>query len=222
MLSRCCARCPRRPTPASSAGAERAHEAVRELAERGTAAAIVVASGYGEIGAEGARATGAIAAAAGNMRLLGPNTIGLVNLADRIMLSAIERAGARRPAGGTHLRRLAERRHPRLAAVAGGRSRHRLCAARLDRQRGRPRRRRLHRVSARRRRNRRDRALPRRRARRSEFRDGGGTRPHECGKPLVVYKVGRSEFGARSAVSHTGRARRRGPHLRRAGSARSA
>src|SRR5689334_4144619 len=36
-------------------GAERAHLAVRELAQRGAAAAIVLASGYAENGEEGAR-----------------------------------------------------------------------------------------------------------------------------------------------------------------------
>ena len=60
-------------------GAERAHIAVRELAELGTRAAIVLASGFGETGAEGARRQAELKAAAGSMRLLGPNTIGLVN-----------------------------------------------------------------------------------------------------------------------------------------------
>ena len=69
-------------------GAERAHEAVRQLAARGTAAAIVLASGYAEVGAEGARRQQQLLEAAGSMRLLGPNTIGLVNLTDRITLSA--------------------------------------------------------------------------------------------------------------------------------------
>jgi acyl-CoA synthetase (NDP forming) len=69
-------------------GAERAHEAVRELAACGTAAAIVLASGYSEIGAEGARRQQELIQAAGKMRLLGPNTIGLVNLTDNITLSA--------------------------------------------------------------------------------------------------------------------------------------
>jgi acyl-CoA synthetase (NDP forming) len=69
-------------------GAERAHEAVRALAARGTAAAIVLASGYTEVGAEGARRQQQLLDAAGSMRILGPNTIGLVNLTDRITLSA--------------------------------------------------------------------------------------------------------------------------------------
>jgi acyl-CoA synthetase (NDP forming) len=69
-------------------GAERAHEAVRDLSRRGTAAAIVLASGYQEIGDEGARRQKELLDAAGPMRLLGPNTIGLVNLTDGIVLSA--------------------------------------------------------------------------------------------------------------------------------------
>ena len=69
-------------------GAERAHLAVRELAARGTAAAIVLASGYTETGEEGARRQRQLMDAAGAMRILGPNTIGLVNLTDKIVLSA--------------------------------------------------------------------------------------------------------------------------------------
>lgn len=69
-------------------GAARAHEAVRELAQRGTAAAIVLASGFGETGDEGASRQAALMQATGQMRILGPNTIGLVNLTDRIILSA--------------------------------------------------------------------------------------------------------------------------------------
>jgi acyl-CoA synthetase (NDP forming) len=69
-------------------GAQRAHVAVRELAQRGTAAAIVLASGYAETGEEGAKRQARLREAAGAMRLLGPNTIGLVNLTDAIVLSA--------------------------------------------------------------------------------------------------------------------------------------
>jgi acyl-CoA synthetase (NDP forming) len=69
-------------------GAERAHLAVRELAARGTAAAIVLASGYTETGEVGAQRQKQLIEAAGSMRILGPNTIGLVNLTDNIVLSA--------------------------------------------------------------------------------------------------------------------------------------
>ncbi|MBX3620410.1 MAG: acetate--CoA ligase family protein [Rhizobacter sp.] len=69
-------------------GAERAHLAVKELSARGCAAAIVLASGYTETGEEGARRQKQLVEAAGPMRLLGPNTIGLVNLTDAIVLSA--------------------------------------------------------------------------------------------------------------------------------------
>ncbi len=69
-------------------GAERAIGAVRELAARGCAAAIVLASGYTETGAEGARRQQQLTEAAGAMRILGPNTIGLVNLTEAIVLSA--------------------------------------------------------------------------------------------------------------------------------------
>jgi len=69
-------------------GAEAAHLAVRDLAACGTAAAIVLAGGYTETGEEGARRQQELINAAGSMRLLGPNTIGLVNVTDSIVLSA--------------------------------------------------------------------------------------------------------------------------------------
>ncbi len=69
-------------------GAERAQQAVRELAQMGCTAAIVLASGYGEVGEEGKRRQAELREAAGTMRILGPNTIGLVNITDGIVLSA--------------------------------------------------------------------------------------------------------------------------------------
>lgn len=69
-------------------GAERAHVAVRELSALGCAAAVVLASGYTETGEEGAARQKQLLEAAGAMRILGPNTIGLVNLTDAIVLSA--------------------------------------------------------------------------------------------------------------------------------------
>ncbi len=69
-------------------GASRTQQAIRELAAIGTGAAIVVASGYSETGSDGAQRQAELLQAAGAMRILGPNTIGLVNLTDRITLSA--------------------------------------------------------------------------------------------------------------------------------------
>ena len=68
-------------------GAERAHQAVKDLSARGCAAAIVLASGYTETGEEGASRQRQLVEAAGTMRILGPNTIGLVNLTNSIVLS---------------------------------------------------------------------------------------------------------------------------------------
>jgi acetate---CoA ligase (ADP-forming) len=69
-------------------GVDRAQHAVGELAKLGVAATIVLASGYAETGPEGLIRQRELSAAAGDMRLLGPNTIGLVNLTDRVSLSA--------------------------------------------------------------------------------------------------------------------------------------
>ncbi len=69
-------------------GANRVIESVQQLAEVGTKAAIVLASGFGETGEDGKARQAALRKAAGDMRILGPNTIGLVNLTDGIILSA--------------------------------------------------------------------------------------------------------------------------------------
>ncbi|MEH2503245.1 acyl-CoA synthetase (NDP forming) [Bradyrhizobium sp. AZCC 1578] len=69
-------------------GSARVPEAVRDLGAIGTGAAIVLAGGFGESGADGMARQQALKSAAGGMRLLGPNTIGLVNLTDGIALSA--------------------------------------------------------------------------------------------------------------------------------------
>ena len=69
-------------------GRERAVQAVRALDARGAGAAIVLAGGFAEVDATGAAHQAELRAAAGSMRLLGPNTIGLVNVADATALSA--------------------------------------------------------------------------------------------------------------------------------------
>lgn len=69
-------------------GADRAAGAVRELAARGTKLAIVLASGFGEAGEAGQERQRQLREAAGPMRILGPNTIGAMDLHSRIVLSA--------------------------------------------------------------------------------------------------------------------------------------
>ncbi len=69
-------------------GAKNSIQAVKDLAEKGCKAAIVLASGFAELGAEGQELQRQLLAAKGNMRILGPNTIGLMNLTDNIALSA--------------------------------------------------------------------------------------------------------------------------------------
>jgi acyl-CoA synthetase (NDP forming) len=69
-------------------GAERVRDAIAELSKAGAAAAVILASGFAEAGADGQQRQRDVMAAAGSMRLLGPNTIGLVNITDKITLSA--------------------------------------------------------------------------------------------------------------------------------------
>ena len=69
-------------------GAEHVQDAVRDLSKAGTAAAVILASGFAEAGADGLQRQRDVLAAAGPMRILGPNTIGLVNITDKIVLSA--------------------------------------------------------------------------------------------------------------------------------------
>ena len=184
-------------------GAERAHLAVRELSGRGTAAAIVLASGYTETGAEGARRQQELREAAGPMRILGPNTIGLVNLTDKIVLSAsgalemdhfpagpigvISQSGgilgavlSRAAARGVDLSKLISTSNEVDLELAdfvehlAADEATKVIALYIESVRH-PERFRAAALSARR-----------------------------AGKPIVAFKIGRSEAGAKAAVSHTG------------------
>jgi acyl-CoA synthetase (NDP forming) len=184
-------------------GSDRVVEAARQLAQAGASAAIVLAGGFGETGAEGQRRQQELKAAAGAMRLLGPNTIGLVNVTDRIMLSA---SGAMEleefPAGpiafvsqsggilGSLLSRGVARGIGFSKLVATGNEADvevsdcieyllkddatAVIALYLEALRA-----------------------PQR------FR-AAAAKAAAIGKPIVAFKVGRSEVGVRSAVSHTG------------------
>ncbi|MDQ8731268.1 acetate--CoA ligase family protein [Bradyrhizobium daqingense] len=184
-------------------GAERAHVAVRELSERGTAAAIVLASGYTETGAEGAARQTQLMQAAGSMRLLGPNTIGLVNLTDNIVLSAsgalamdhfpagsiglVSQSGgilgavlSRAAARGVGLSKLVSTSNEADLELAdiidflADDSATRVIALYIEAIRN-----------------------P------ARFR-AAVLKARRAGKPIVAFKIGRSEAGAKAAVSHTG------------------
>jgi acetate---CoA ligase (ADP-forming) len=184
-------------------GAERAHLAVRELAARGTAAAIVLASGYTETGEEGARRQKELVEAAGAMRLLGPNTIGLVNLTDNIVLSAtgalemdhfpvggigvVSQSGgilgsllSRAAARGIGLSKLVSTSNEVDLELSD------FIDALVDDE--------ATRVIA----------LYVETVRDPQKFRAAALKAAQAGKPVVAFKIGRSEAGARAAVSHTG------------------
>lgn len=185
-------------------GAERAEAAVRDLAAKGCKFAIVLASGYGEAGEEGRARQDALRQAAGEkMRLLGPNTIGAMDLSQGIVLSAsgalegedIPKGGisvasqsggilgallSRGSARGIGFCKLASTGNEAdldIADLIGAYAADEattVIAAYIEGIRS-----------------------------VDKFR-AAAEAARAAGKPLVVYKVGRSESGARAAVSHTG------------------
>lgn len=184
-------------------GAERAHLAIRDLAARGCAAAIVLASGYAETGDEGARRQRELIEAAGSMRILGPNTIGLVNLTDNIVLSAsgvlemdhfpvggigvVSQSGgilgallSRAAARGIGLSKLVSTSNEADLELAD------FIDALVDDE--------ATRVIA----------LYVETVRNTAKFRAAALRAARAGKPVVAFKIGRSEAGAKAAVSHTG------------------
>lgn len=184
-------------------GVERAEAAVRDLAAKGCKIAIVLASGYGEAGEEGRKRQAALYKAAGDMRLLGPNTIGAMDLSRGIVLSAsgalevddIPKGGisvasqsggilgallSRGAARGIGFCKLASTGNEAdldisdLIEAYAHDDTTTVIAAYIEGIRS---------VE---------------KFRRAAF------AARDAGKPLVVYKIGRSESGARAAVSHTG------------------
>jgi len=183
--------------------AERAVPAVRELAQRGAGAAIVLASGFTETGADGAARQQALREAAGDMPLLGPNTIGLVNLTDGITLSATGalemdelRTGSiavvSQSGGvlGSMLSRAASRGIGFSTLVSTGNEADLDVSDFVETLLDDP----ATSVIA----------LYIEGLRKPAAFRAAARRAAQLGKPLVVFKVGRSESGARSAVSHTG------------------
>ena len=184
-------------------GAERAHLAVRDLANLGCAAAIVLASGYTETGEEGAARQQQLIEAAGSMRILGPNTIGLVNLTDNIMLSAtgalemdhfpVGNIGVVSQSGGimgSLLSRAAARGIGLSKLISTSNEVDLELADFIDHLADDP----ATKVIA----------LYIETVRNPEKFRAACLKAAQAGKPVVAFKIGRSEAGARAAVSHTG------------------
>lgn len=183
--------------------AERAISAVRALAGIGTAATIVLASGYAELGLNGAKRQEELKLAAGSMRLLGPNTIGLINVTDNIPLSASSALEVDFPPKGNIA--LVSQSGGILGSLLSRAAAQNIGFSKL--------------ISTS---NEADLdltdftqallndpateviALYMETLRNPERFRAVAQKALEAGKPLVVFKVGRSEAGARSAVSHTG------------------
>lgn len=184
-------------------GPAHAAESIRALAARGTGAAVVLAGGFAESGDDGTARQAALVEAAGGMRLLGPNTIGLLNMTDGITLSAsgaldvehrytggvavVSQSGgilgslmsraATQGVGLSHLIATGNEADIDVGDAVmylAGDPATRVIALYLETIR-----------------------------KPAEFRNAAAA-VAKAGKKLVVYKVGRSEAGARSAASHTG------------------
>lgn len=184
-------------------GAKHAHTAVRALSELGCPAAIVLASGYGETDEAGKLRQEQLLQAAGEMRLLGPNTIGLVNLTERIVLSPsgalaidefpIGNIGVVSQSGGilgSLLSRAAARDIGLSKLIATSNEVDLDLADFVDYLAE-------------------DAstsviALYVEAVRNTDKFRAACVKARSMGKPVVVFKIGRSEAGARAAVSHTG------------------
>ncbi|MFM2029953.1 MAG: hypothetical protein RL517_1145 [Pseudomonadota bacterium] len=184
-------------------GTDKALSAVKELAALGTPAAIVLTSGFAEHGPEGLKRQEELIAAAGNMRILGPNTIGMVNVTDDIPLSpssalemdefpkgsvsVISQSGgilgsllSRATASGLGLSKLVSTSNEADLGLADF----------IDYLIGDPSTKVI--------------VLYIESIRHPEKFRAAALRAREAGKPIVVYKVGKSEAGIQAAVSHTG------------------
>lgn len=184
-------------------GTDKALSAVKELAALGTPAAIVLTSGFAEHGPEGLKKQEELIAAAGSMRILGPNTIGMVNITDDIPLSpssalemdefpkgsvsVISQSGgilgsllSRATACGLGLSKLVSTSNEADLGLADF----------VDYLTDDPSTKVI--------------VLYIESIRHPEKFRAAALRAKKAGKPIVVYKVGKSEAGIKAAVSHTG------------------
>ena len=184
-------------------GTDKALSAVKELAALGTPAAIVLTSGFAEHGPEGLKKQEELITAAGSMRILGPNTIGMVNITDDIPLSpssalemdefpkgsvsVISQSGgilgsllSRATACGLGLSKLVSTSNEADLGLADF----------VDYLTDDPSTKVI--------------VLYIESIRHPEKFRAAALRAKKAGKPIVVYKVGKSEAGIKAAVSHTG------------------
>ena len=184
-------------------GTDKALIAVKELSAFGTPVAIVLASGFAEHSPEGSKKQAELIISAGSMRILGPNTIGIVNITDDIPLSAsgalemdeflkgtvsvISQSGgilgsllSRATASGLGLSKLVSTSNEADLGMADfidylvSDSSTKVIVLYIESIR-----------------------YP------EKFRVAA-LRAQKAGKPIVVYKVGKSEAGIQAAISHTG------------------
>ena len=179
-------------------------EQVRALGKKGVPAAIIYSSGFGEMGEKGHALEDELLAVAreGNVRLCGPNCLGLVNAFDRVIATFSQYGSGEvleGPVGfvtqsgafGSAIATLARRRHLGLGYFVNTGNE---CDATLVEI--------MDEVLA-------DPRIKVGCGYIEGFKDGPGLlalaeRALEAGKPIVVTKVGRSQAGARAAASHTG------------------
>ncbi len=184
-------------------GTDKVQNAVKELDALGVPAAIVLTSGFAEHGPEGLKKQEELIVAAGQMRILGPNTIGMVNITDDIPLSpssalemdefpkgsvsVISQSGgilgsllSRATASGVGLSKLVSTSNEADLGLADF----------VDYLVDDPSTKVI--------------VLYIESIRHPEQFRAAALRARQAGKPIVVYKVGKSEAGMKAAISHTG------------------
>jgi len=184
-------------------GTEAAIAAVAALAKINTPVAIVLTSGFAETGPAGIVKQEELLRAAGSMRILGPNTMGMVNIIDQITLS---------PSGALAMDNIAKG-HVSLVSQSGG-----VLGALLSRAAARGIG--LSKLVATS--NEADLNLADfidyfvddettkiillyiESIRKPEQFRAAALRARKVGKPIVVFKVGKSDAGMQAAISHTG------------------
>lgn len=184
-------------------GAGRVVDALGPVADRGIPAAIVIASGFAEAGDEGAERSAAVRelARSRGLTILGPNTAGMVNIADGIwpLANSMTPPHSTGPlaivaqSGGiaNHLLRVSQARGVGASAVYGVGNELVIGAVDVVRHHVRDAQTRVI-------------ALYLEGIRDPQAFADVAVEAAEAGKPIVVMKVGRSERGGQMAASHTG------------------